>query len=76
MVKSLPDNAGDLRNTGLILGSGRSPGGGNGDTLQYFCLGNPRGRKAWWTTVYGVAESNTVVAFSKGKSYHIKPLYL
>ena len=48
-------NAGDL---GLILGSGRSPGEGNGNPLQYSCLGNPTHRGAWQATVYGVAESD------------------
>ena len=44
-------NAGDL---GLIPGSGRSPGEGNGNPLQYSCLENPMDRGAWWATVYGV----------------------
>ena len=41
MVKGLPANAGDLRDTGLIPGSGGSPGGGHGNPLQYSCLENP-----------------------------------
>ena len=41
LVKNLPANAGDIRNTGLIPGSGRSPGGGHGNPLQYSCLENP-----------------------------------
>ena len=44
MIKNLPAHAGDM---GLIPGSGRSPGGGNGNPLQYSCLGNPRDRGAW-----------------------------
>ena len=52
-VKNPPDNAKD---TGLIPGSGRSPGEGNGNPLQYSCLGNPTGRGAWWATVHGVAK--------------------
>ena len=40
-IKNLPANAGDARNMGSILGWGRSPGGGNGNPLQYWCLGNP-----------------------------------
>ena len=55
MVKNLPANAGD---TGLIPGSGRSPGGGNSNPFQYSCLENPMGRGAWWVTVHGVAESD------------------
>ena len=49
-------NAGD---PGLIPGSGRSPGGENGNPLQYSCLENPMDRGAWWATVHGVAESWT-----------------
>ena len=48
--------AGDM---GLILGLGRSPGEGNGNPLQYSCLGNPRDRGAWQATVHGVAKSQT-----------------
>ena len=46
-------NVGDL---GLIPGSGRSPGEGNGNPLQYYCLKNPMDRGAWWATVHGVAK--------------------
>ena len=49
-------NAGDL---GLIPGSGRSPGEGNGNLLQYSCLENPMDRGAWSATVHGVAKSQT-----------------
>ena len=42
---------------GLIPGWGRSPGGGNGNLIQYSCLGNPMDRGAWWATVQGVSES-------------------
>ena len=49
-------NAGD---PGLIPGLGRSPGGGNGNPLQYSGLENPIDRGAWWATVYGVAKSWT-----------------
>ena len=52
MVKNLPANAGDV---GLILGSGRSPGEGNGSLLQDSCLGDSMDRGAWWATVHGVA---------------------
>ena len=41
---------------GLILGSGRSPGGGRGNALQYFCLENPMDRGAWRATVHGVVK--------------------
>ena len=56
VVKNLPANAGD---TGLIPGLSRSPGEGNGNSLQYSCLGNPMDRGAWWATVHGVAKSRT-----------------
>ena len=56
VVKSLPDNAGDVRDTGLIPRLGRFPGVGNGNPLQYFCLENPMDREAWWTTAYRVAK--------------------
>ena len=54
--KASAGNAGD---PGLIPGSGRSPGEGNGNPLQYSCLENPMDRGAWWATVHGVAESDT-----------------
>ena len=47
VVKNLPANAGDIRDMGSIPASGRSPGGGNGNTLQYSCLENPMDRGAW-----------------------------
>ena len=54
--KSSSCNAGDL---GSIPGLGRSPGEGNGNTLQYSCLENPMDRGAWWATVHGVSKSQT-----------------
>ena len=59
VVKNPPANAGDIRDVGLIPGSGRSPGGGHGNQLQYFCLQNPMDREAWWATVHEVANSQT-----------------
>ena len=55
-VKASACNAGDL---GSIPGSGRSPGEGNGNPLQYSCLENPMDGGAWWATVNGVAKSQT-----------------
>ena len=46
VVKNLPANAGDIRNGGLISGSGRPAGGGHGNPLQYSCLENPMDRGA------------------------------
>ena len=59
VVKNLSANAGNLRDADLISGSGRSPGGGHGNPLQYSCLENPMDRGAWWATVYGAAKSQT-----------------
>ena len=57
VVKNLPTNAGDSGEASSIPGLGRSPGGGNGNPLQYSCLENPRDRGAWWATVHGVRKS-------------------
>ena len=54
MVKNLPVNSEDLRDEGLILGSGRSPGGGHGKPLQCSCLENPMDRGAWWMQSMGL----------------------
>ena len=62
MVKNLPANIGDTEDMGLIPGLGRSPGEGNGDPLQCSCLENPIDGGAWWATVRGVAESDTIEA--------------
>ena len=56
VVKNPPVNAGDM---GLIPGSGRYPGEGNGNPFQYSCLENPMDGGAWWATVHGVAELDT-----------------
>ena len=56
VVKNLPANAGDKGDPGSTPGSKRSPGEGNGNPLQYSCLGNPTDRGAWRATVHGVAK--------------------
>ena len=56
VVKNLPANAGDIRDVDSIPGSGRSPGGGHGNPLQYCCLKNSMDREAWWATVHGDAK--------------------
>ena len=53
MVNNLPANG---ANMGSIPDPGRSPGEGNGNSLQYFCPGNPMDRGAWWATDHGLAE--------------------
>ena len=58
-VRNLPANAGDVRDTGLILESGRSPGEGNGSSLQCSCLEKSKDREAWQATVHRVAKSQT-----------------
>ena len=57
VVKNPPANAGDIGDVGSIPGLGRSPGGGNGNPLQYSCLENPLDRGAWRAPVHGVAKS-------------------
>ena len=53
------ESACNVGNPGLIPGSGRFPGEGNGNPLQYSCLENSMDREAWWSTVHGVANSLT-----------------
>ena len=57
MVKNPTANAGGI---GSIPGSGRSPGGGNGNSLHYSCLGSPMNREAWRTTVHEVAKESDI----------------
>ena len=59
MIKNLPAYAGDAREVGLIPGLGRFPGVGNGNPLQYSCLGNSMDRGAWQAIVHGVTKSRT-----------------
>ena len=59
VVKNPPAHAKDFRDVGLILKLGRSPAGGNGNPLQYCCLGNPMNIGAWQAIVHGVAKSWT-----------------
>ena len=55
VVKKPPANAGD---SGSVPGSGRAPGGGNGNPFQYSCLENPIDRRTWWATVHGVTKES------------------
>ena len=59
MVKNSPANARDVGDSGLIPGLGRSPRGGNGNTLQYSCLENSMDRGAWQATVHGSQTDTT-----------------
>ena len=56
MVKNLPADAGDARDMGSILGSERSSGVGNGNPLQYSCLGEPMNKGAWQAIVHNISE--------------------
>ena len=69
MGKNLPSNAGDK---GSIPELGRSPGGGNGNPVQYSCLENPTDRGAWWATAHGVTESQTQLSTSMMYDFIIK----
>ena len=62
VVKNPPANLGDAGGEGLIPGSGRFSGVGNGNPPQYSCLENSTDRRAWWATVRGVAKSQTQVS--------------
>ena len=57
MVKNLPVNVGYIRDSSLISGLVQFPRGGDGNPLQYSCLGNPMDRGAWWLTVHRVVKS-------------------
>ena len=65
MRKNPHANAGDVRDMGLIPGSGRSPGGGQGNPPQYSCLENPMDREAWQVTVHRVTKSRTRLGHGK-----------
>ena len=59
MVKNLPASAGDVRDVGSVPGSGRCPGGGNGNPLHYSYLEDPMDRGAWWAIVHMVSKSRS-----------------
>ena len=59
VVKNLPRSVGDVRDSNSVPGSGRSPGEGHSNPLQYSCLENPMDRSTWWATVHRAAKSQT-----------------
>ena len=71
VVKNPPAQAGDMRDTGSIPGSGRSPGGGHGNPLQYSCLENPMDRGAWRATVQGVRKELDMTESTQHACMHI-----
>ena len=75
MVKNPPANAGDTRDVGSIPGSERTPGGGNGNPLQYSCLENSMDREAWQPTVSGVVKSRTERSTHAHTHTHTQLLY-
>ena len=64
------ESACNARDPGSIPGSGRFPGGGNGNPLQYSCLGNPMEGGSWWATVHGVTKSQTRLS-----NFHLHRLF-
>ena len=70
MVKNLPANAGDIRDLGSIPGSGRSPGGGHGNPLQYSCLENSMDRGAWQAMVHRVNKELDMTEETKHACTH------
>ena len=61
MVKNPPASTGDIRDMGMIPESGRSPGGGHGNPLQYSCMENLMDRGAWWATVPLVTKELDII---------------
>ena len=67
----------DVGDPGSVPGPGRSPGKGNGNPLQYSCLGNPTDRGVWWATVHGVTKSWTQLRdFTIVKSVYTRVVYI
>ena len=64
VVKNSLANVGDTGDMGQIPRLGRSPGEGNGNPIQYSCMGNPMDREAWWVMLHGVAKSQTQLSAS------------
>ena len=75
MLKNLPANAEDVRDSGSIPGSGRSPAGGHGNPLPYSCLQNPMDGVAWQATVHRNAESDTTEEISNSTCIYLQAMY-
>ena len=81
LARNMPANAGDTKDTGMIPGSGRSPGGGNGNPLQCLCQENPMDSRAWQAAVHGVTKSWTWHTFDyvrklkNLKQHYFRPSY-
>ena len=71
VVKNPPANSGDARDMGSTPGSGRSLGEGNGNPIQYSCLGNSTNGGAWRATVHGIAKSQTQLACTHPPGYNV-----
>ena len=81
VVKNLPTKAREVRDVGSVPGSGRSPGGGHGNPLQYSCLENPMDRGAWRATVTGSQRvrhnwSMSMYVHTSDNCYHRRPRWL
>ena len=74
MVKDLPANAGNARDTGSIPGLGRSPGEGNGNLLEYSCLENPTDREAWRLRSMGLPRVRRESALEQRPKYPLQHL--
>ena len=74
VVKNLFISAGDVRDSGSIPRSGRSPGEGNSKPLQYSCLENPMDRGGWWAAVHVVANSDVTARTRTCTHTHTHPL--
>ena len=70
VVKNPPTSAGHVRHVNLVSGSGRAPGGGHGNPLQYSCLENPMDRGAWWAPVHRVTKRNFVMDMTDTNARH------
>ena len=73
METNPPTNAGDERDSGSIPGLGKSPGGGNGNPLQYYFLENPMNRAVWWATLHGVTKELDTTEVPEHTQHKNKP---